>query len=130
MTPSQLILKALNQTPEQMQELQKAQGITFLKRFTLNVDEFAEVAFESPVFQKYWKTQWQLRDANFVYQTNLYELKLPLDLYSLLYVVDLYLMAHSPKDLKITLSAPVVDDITRILTNYKLNLEKGQSNVD
>ena len=115
MDNKQLIQKTLNHSELSYGQMVYQGGLLWINRYFFFDELMEDIIQRSAMFWGWWKQQWSLRDAEFVYQTSLTRIELPLTGNELLIALDLYYDAHNVHKLRITPNRFVTKEINDLL---------------
>lgn len=115
----QLIYAALKLNDSSYHQLVFDTGMQWIRdRFSLNDEEITYVVAKSAEFWAWWRNQWGLRDAQFVYDCSLERQELPLSGDTLQMAMNLYYELHQAQNIKVYPNRFVIADVGRYLKEF------------
>jgi hypothetical protein len=113
-----LIYDALKFNESVYNQLVFDHGMQWVSKYFLNDSGIEYAVAKSVLFWKWWKNQWELRDAQFVFEANLKQQERPLNGDCLMIALELYYEAHNPTELNIHPNRFVLEEIKKNLLAF------------
>lgn len=115
----QLIYAALGFNDSSYHQLVFDTGMSWIRdRFSLNDEEITYVVAKSQQFWAWWRNQWELRDAQFVFECSLDKQELPLTGDTKEMGLHLYHELHQAKNIRVYPNRFVISDVGRYLKEF------------
>lgn len=125
MTNKESIIKALRITEMQYAETVEQFGYNWIKQRFCDMDVVVDGLSRSKMFWAWWKNQWEIRDEQFVRETNIALINEELKGQTLLVSRNLYVELHNPQTLKVKLNVFIRKELVDVV-DHTLKVEEGK----